>query len=238
MNGYSKKYKGITVLLFSFFALGCIQSGNKEPVMEARAGKERLPDTSDTEVSSAKLIPGSYGEASVAIDENNLVTGFYGYYDAWDEKYQEFTKLCLFYFKGQFRNDSTIRILTAWPTTEQRLTGTLIIKENGINIVLNDIPYGYAAVDFTDKYGYSRALEDKRSWVEIRIVQSKKAPLFSAPDSTRQLNAYLIANDVVKVVARKDKWYEVEYAVPGSSNKPLIAWIPDSLLYDKDPEKW
>jgi len=225
INDFSIKRNKMWTII-AFLAIGCSNSSSETKINT---------DTSTIETKivypkSINLVSGRYGEMSIGIDSNNNLTGVYEYYDAWDESYKEYMKICKFYFSGQMsKNNPVINIDANWPGTTQKLKG--IIKINIINdttqvgLVLNEIPYGYAAVDFTKENEYVRKLNEKKNWSQINLIKPAKIKLYDFPDLSTVNKAYLIKNDIVKVLSKTDGWYEIEYNPPNDNSKSIIAWI-------------
>lgn len=209
-------------LLLFLFTYGCNNN-------DVKVNTFLKNDTVSVQPKIIKVVAGRYNEMSIAIDSIDNVTGVYEYYDLWDETHKEYMQICRFYFSGHYKKgDSSIDINTSWPGTDQKLKGKLKLNRTGtprIGLFLNDMPNGYSAVDFTDENAYSRKLEEKKAWTQIRLIKSAKAKLYDAPDSLKVKKGYIVKNDIVKLISKVNGWYKIEYNPPGDNSKSIIAWL-------------
>src|SRR5690606_29229245 len=113
----------------------------------------------------------------------------------WDEKYQEYLQMNVFYFYGKLVN-GTYKITAGWPGIDEKIEGHVTSINDKIYLQLNDMPYGYASVDFVSDSGYSAFLDSEMEWKQIRIIKSQKAFLYKIPDSSVSTKAYLIEDDI------------------------------------------
>lgn len=190
----------------------------------------------------ATLISGRYSEISIAMDSNNSVTGVYEYYDNWDEKFKEYTEQNVFYFEGKLE-DNVILVKTAWPTSEQRLLGKIKVTEKGntkfLNLVLNNAPNGYAAEDLTREGGFIKKLDQKKDWIQVRLVKSSRSRLYNAPDVSTARKGYLVKNDIVKVITvTQSGWMKIEYNPKNDNSKSTIVWMREEDFYSTNVSKW
>jgi hypothetical protein len=187
---------------------------------------------------NSKSVSGRYGDLSVAVDSLSQITGVYEFYNAWDDQYKEYMQINVFYFNGKL-NGNIASIKTAWPTSEQKLSGKLTVKDDSVKLLLNEMPDGYAAIDFTKGDGFSHKITEPQKWKQIRVVKVSKAKLFNSPDSSHPRKGYLIQNDIVKVVfIENNGWLKIEFDKPNKRDNSLQAWINENQLFDIDPEKW
>lgn len=218
------------VLFFVLFSCG----DNKVEINSQEiANNLEIDSLKDTNV---KLASGRYGDLSIAVDTFKNVTGVYEFYNAWDDQYKEYMQINVFYFSGVLKGNS-IEIKTAWPTSEQRLLGKLVKNNDSVSLSLNEMPDGYASVDFVK--GLTNKISEPKNWKQIRIVKQPKVRLFNSPDSLQPRKGYLIANDIVKVISVENKnWLKIEFSNKGDTKNLIYGWIQENTLYDIDPEKW
>ena len=169
---------------------------------------------------------GEYSDIHIAIDSNKNISGVYEYYDAWDNKIKEFRDINLFYFVGRLEGNQA-DIITSWPKSDQIIKGKIIFIDsigcNFVKVILANEPEGYAAVDFTDgSYCVKQSLQ--APWKEIKLIKSNKAVFYSEPDINKVTKIYVVKNDIVKIIERKNGWLKVEYKSPVNSKK-FIGWI-------------
>lgn len=196
------------------------------------------PQFNDTLFKEFKSIKsGRYGDVSIAIDSLSNLTGVYEFYNAWDESFQEYLQINVFYFYGNLENGNN-KITAGWPGIEDKIDGQFFSINDKIYLQLNEMPYGYAAVDFVTDSGYSAFLDSEKEWNQIRIIKSLKTFLYKIPDSTISTKAYLIKDDIVKVLAEgKNNWLKIEYN-SASNRKSSVGWINKNSLYSSDPISW
>lgn len=75
--------------------------------------------------------------------------------------------------------------------------------------------------DIAENYGYSRNYEAK--WVSLKLVKSKRASLFSGPSIDKKTKAYVIARDVLGVLAVNGDWINIEF--PRAGKKSINGWV-------------
>ena len=197
-------------------------------------GPKSNSKTSVVEVNSSKntydLVSGKYGNISIAIDGKS-VTGAYEYYDRWDKKYKAFTDINVFYFSGEFINDSTVTISTAPSFTEHALKGIIIFGSNKLMIKLDEQPPEYSDVNFTQDSGVEMTLKQAEPWIQVRFVKAKKARLYNEPDEATIKKGYFVEEDIVKVLQRApNDFVKIEYSNPATPGKDQIYWIKEADL--------
>ncbi len=228
----TQSYSSMLFFLLFFVLFSC---GDNKPVIKSQEPADNLQIDS-LKQAIVKLKPGRYGDLSVAVDTLNNVTGVYEFYNAWDEQYKEYMQVNVFYFAGVLKGN-IVDIKTAWPTSEQRLSGKLLISNDSVRLSLNEMPDGYASVDFVK--GFSNKISEPKYWKQIRIVKLPKVRLFNSPDSSQPRKGYLIANDVVKVLSVENKnWLKIEFSSKGDTKNLIYGWIQEDALYGIDPENW
>lgn len=75
--------------------------------------------------------------------------------------------------------------------------------------------------------GDSLTISAARDWIGFAAVASRRTRLYLRPDDSSVTKAYLVKDDVVAVLARKDEWVQVDYFARGTD---LIRWIKRSDL--------
>lgn len=221
------------IVISATFIISC----NESSVLKSTDSTTLLLSIKDTEMLSQNdMQTGRYGELSIALDTNSRITGVYEFYENWDERYKEYLQVNTFYFTGNLIKRKA-KIKTAWPLSDQTIEGEIEFFNDSLRLRLYEIPDGYASLDF--KKGFTRKIEQKRKWTQIRLVKSPKAYLFNSPDAKDMRRSYLVSEDVVRVVSIvREEWYEVDYSIPGEKVKYIRGWIRAEDLYDVNPEKW
>lgn len=214
--------KYFSILLFVLVACNTAPAVKETAASANPVAKKHLPVTA-----------GLYDETALAISTEDTITGAFEYYDAWSDKYKAYMRVCKFYFKGKLRGDSVAAIDASWPGSDQHMKGTLKFwtedTTRKMSMVLDDIPYGYAQIDFEKEGEYVRALGEARPWIKIGIVQAEKCRLYNGPDTAQMQRAYIVEGDIVKVLEQQGDWCHIEYSAPNSS-KSLFAWIREEDL--------
>lgn len=178
----------------------------------------------------AKLAPGFYSDLSIAV-KDSLITGVYEYYDGWDARYKSFVQSSQCYFVGVLKAGSnTVLVKAGWPFNESTHGVIKLSNSTSLCLSLNDQPVGYGAVDFVDT-GYCSQLNSAKEWVQIRIVKSKKAALYSTPDSSSRKKGYLVNEDIVRVSSINGNWLNIEYYDLTNRNNVKSYWVREEDLY-------
>lgn len=150
------------------------------------------------------LISGSYENTMIAVNPGtNVITGYYESRGGGDETLTASWD-CTFYFSGQLSNNATISInaVSYFPSVgiNERTGGKLTItKFSGlpaISIKLDTaLPGCSIGEDFTTESPTARAFEEKRDWVEIRLVNSRKAFFYATANALKPRKAYVTSGD-------------------------------------------
>lgn len=85
--------------------------------------------------------------------------------------------------------------------------------------------------DIAENYGYSRNYEAK--WVSLKLVKSKRASLFSGPSIDKKTKAYVIARDVLGVLAVNGDWINIEF--PREGKKSIKGWVRSEDVEELTP---
>lgn len=144
---------------------------------------------------------------------NTLVTGFYEQYTGLDETTGNAKFSCIFYITGNYKSGE-VSIETFYPLEEKEdlIQGKLRIDSaNSVSIKLNDDHGGCWNV-WPFKYEFSKfSLEEAKSWIEIRYVNSGKAFFYRDMDEESIRKAYLVSGDIVYVDKVEGTWGHCTY---------------------------
>jgi hypothetical protein len=159
-------------------------------------------------------VAGRYGELSLALDEDDNVSGVYEFHNGWDAATKDFTQINVFYFQG-YIVDSNIHLKTSWPGIDEAISGAIRFFDSlgkpHISMILDEMPSGYASVDFTKEGEFIRSLDKEKNWKQILVANAGKLPVFTQPDSLSDRNASLEIGEIVKVVNKSNgDWLEIE----------------------------
>lgn len=179
------------------------------------------------------------GDITVAVHDN-IVTGVYQYYDKWNEQYQEYTDINVFYIYGHCQGGSC-DITTRESAGEKVIKGRLFFLENSrkLKMVLEEMHNGYATIDFTkDTPGNIFPMQQQLTATEIRVVKTPKAFLYNhTPAGYVLRKGYLVKENVVRVTAEMEGFVAVTYKSP-ATGKTINYVIKKGDLYPIDPEIW
>lgn len=180
------------------------------------------------------------GTMTIAIN-HDVLTGAYEYYDKWDNKYHEFRDINVFYIYGKTSDGIHFKVASGWPGDDRKITGNIDFSEGyrKLTITLTDEPYGYDAIDFTQKAPENMfSLVSSSTFSEVRLIKSNKAPLYDNAGSAFILRkGYLVKGDIITILDHQAGYYKVSYHSP-ASDKTSMYWIKDDTLYQSDPGLW
>ena len=187
------------------------------------------------------LRPGAYGGLLLGYDPSTQVVS--GYFQTgtglsdWDnpDSGPQFT--CIFYLKGKYQGDqATIETFDPATPRDDLISGTLTVgKDGSVKISLPEDHGGCGmAWSFTkDSALTTFSLDTARPWTQIRVVRSKRAYFYDAPDSPVHRKAHLVHDDGVGVVGSARGWLRVEF--PSSDGKTVqpqrIEWMREADFY-------
>lgn len=137
---------------------------------------------------------------------------------------------CILYVEGAASGRST-RITTYFPPEPKaRIDGVLTLAGGQITIALNEEPGGCGMVNpFADKDRPATFdLNEGRPWMQIRVVRTKKAYFYNAPDDAVHRKGYMVQGDGVGVRDEKPGWLNVDYPNP---DKMISGWVREADLY-------
>ena len=167
--------------------------------------------------SAPRFKSGYYEQLMIAVDAQGRLTGYFR-----EDQGQGVVKSCAFYLSGK-GTGGEIPVST-W--SERTFPGTLKAEKDGVRLKIEkgqDHP-GCGLVllpQIAQGLGFDRVADAK--WSELRRISSPRAYFHAAPDATKVQKAFVVAGDVVGVVAEKGEWLEVEYRGAKATTK---GWIP------------
>jgi len=187
------------------------------------------------------LRPGAYGGLLLGYDPSTqVVSGYFqtgtGLSDpANADSGPQFS--CIFYLKGKYLGDqATIETYDPGTPRDDLIRGTLTVRKDGsVKISLPEDHGGCAmAWSFAEDSPLTTFnLDAARPWTQIRVVRSKRAYFYDAPDRPAHRKAYLVRDDGVGVVGSAKGWLRVEYPSPDEKNAQAkrIGWMREADFY-------
>jgi hypothetical protein len=139
---------------------------------------------------------------------------------------------CIFYLTGEV-GGAAARIASYFPKTPRdRIAGNMTRGKDGqLAVSLVEEHGGCAMVEHFAEKAKPREFELSAAhpWMSIRVVKSKKAYFYNAPDSQNHRKAYLVQGNGVGVKSAKTGWLEVDY--PGPEEKTTSGWMRETEFY-------
>lgn len=89
--------------------------------------------------------------------------------------------------------------------------------------------------DVTKGSGSKYSKTSIRAWTSLKVISSKRAYIYNSPNSGTVTKKYLIMDDVIGILSRKDDWYEFEFV--GENAKTTKGWLPASDVKDLRHQK-
>ena len=105
-----------------------------------------------------------------------------------------------------------------------------ITKNNEFTMTLNTYIPGEIRFEYTFTKPNRFLLDDKKNWIDIRVVKAKKSYLFSSDDTMSKRKGYVIEGNVLKVLKKNKNWLYIEYINIDSDNT-LFAWVKADDCY-------
>lgn len=169
------------------------------------------------ENTSFKIKSGQYEELLLAVDEKGHLTGYYH-----EEQGDHPSKSCSFYLAGQVADG--VSSVTTW--SKSTLNGKLTARVDGVSLQIEKgrehTGCGLVLLPEIDN-GLNLDRVVSADWLELRKVSMPIVHFHAQPDTNQELKAYVVAENIVGVTARKGDWLEVEYQGAKHSTK---GWIP------------
>jgi hypothetical protein len=138
---------------------------------------------------------------------------------------------CIFYLSGRV-GGAAARIESYFPETPRdRIAGSMTSGKDGLLAVSLAEEHGGCLMTehFADKAKPREfELSAAHPWLSIRVVKSKKAYFYNAPDGRDRRKAYLVRGDGVGVKSSKTGWLEVDFAGP---EKTTSGWMREAEFY-------
>src|SRR6266536_3022048 len=235
------------VFIFCTFLCSCnitTDKSIKEELGDSNLNRDTVANLNRDTLDIPNIASGIYQDISLAYDSiGKTITGVYQYYDNWDENYKEYLDVNVFYFFGVVNYNVIINVKGAWPTNNQQINGKLFFHQrkdsNYIKLFLDKQPLGYNNVDFTKNDGVLMNIDNPKKWIQVRIIKSPVARLYSLPDSSTARKGYLVKNDIVKILSKNiGGWDNIEYNPKNDNMKSTVLWLREEDLYNIDPNKW
>jgi hypothetical protein len=172
--------------------------------------------SSFAEPPAPRLRSGIFEGLMLAVDPQGGITGYYR-----EEQGEGVVKRCSFFLAGKVAAGAT-PVMT-WGN--QRFPGTLTPLSDGVELRIkqgSEHPGCGLVLPPLIASGLGFDLVRETSWRELRRVVDKRVNFHSAPSEAKKLRAFVVAGDVVGVIAESGEWLEVEY--PGTE-KTTRGWV-------------
>jgi hypothetical protein len=175
-----------------------------------------LATSAFAETPAPRLRSGIFEGLMLAVDPLGGITGYYR-----QEQGQDVVKSCSFFLAGKVAADATPVI--TW--NDKRFPGTLTPLSDGVEMRIEQGPEhpGCGLVLSPEiASGVEFSLVRETNWRELRRIGNKRVNFHSAPSEAKKMRAFVVAGDVVGVIAESGEWLEVEY--PGQE-KTTRGWV-------------
>ncbi|GMU10151.1 hypothetical protein [Corallococcus caeni] len=152
----------------------------------------------------------------LAVDPQGGITGYYR-----EEQDEDALKSCSFFLAGKATVGSTP--VVTW--NNERFPGTLTPLGNGVELrVEKGRQHPGCGLVLLPKIasGLEFSLVRETNWRELRRIENKRVNFHSTPSEATKMRAFVVAGDVVGVIAESGMWLEVEY--PGKE-KTTRGWM-------------
>ncbi|MDL2355679.1 MAG: hypothetical protein QFF03_10510 [Pseudomonadota bacterium] len=176
-----------------------------------------------------KLTSGIYEGLMLAVAQDGSVSGFYR-----ESQGEKPSKTCTFFLQGKGAAEPIA--INSW--NSQIFPGQ--IKAVGVNVNLKigqarEHP-GCGLVLMPEiASGITLERTTATRWCSLKMVQSSRAALFSAPSAEKKTRAYFVKNDVLGVLAHDGEWLQVEFPRDGKAS--IKGWLKASDTQDLLPPK-
>ncbi len=181
----------------------------------------------------------SFGKFTIVVN-NNHVTGWYEYYEQYDEKVKGYLRENVFFIKGTSINGKDFDIISTLPDFPGDIPkGKLSFFDKKLKIVLTDTPpldCGFDISHESDKSYFPLVMSN--TYLLLTFIKADKAHVYQLNSGGFTMRkAYLVKNEFVKVVAKKDGFSKILYQ-PIPEKKSLIYWIRDEDMLDPTADSW
>lgn len=186
------------------------------------------------------VVSGDYDGLMIGVDSKGRLTGYFDQGTGDDGKGNpRFT--CRFVIFGMPSGEGRYEIRTWHPAfaddlIDGELTATEISGKRGINIRLFGEHGGCwnVAPVLKDEEGLDLELTEPGDWESVRMIASAKAFFHTAADAKTKQKAFVVKNDVVKLLNVKGDWAEVAYT--SKTGRSTAGWILAASLYAAEPK--
>jgi hypothetical protein len=201
----SSKINQIVLLVFSFFNFSL------------------LPNSA---FATNNLKPGIYEQIILAVNTDGDFVGYY------KESMSNAKVGCKFFFDGRYTIGSS-KIMT-W-SADFNATGSIEPKGDGVLFLAKDGD-GHPGCsnllppEVTEGSGLQYSRTSIKFWTSLKIISSKRAYIHKSPDPTSITKKYLVSDDVIGILSKKDNWYEFDFV--GKNEKNIRGWISADDVVD------
>lgn len=140
---------------------------------------------------------------------------------------------CIFLLRGGLAG-ARAAVETWYPGEAERIRGTLAFTPEGAELTLAEDHGGcpmatgsMVAKPFALTREASQAGEEARGWAGVGLVTARRAVLRPEPGPVPRRGPYLVANDPVAVLERREGWVRVLYQ---GGQTPVTGWLPAADL--------
>jgi hypothetical protein len=168
------------------------------------------------EAPAPRLRSGIFEGLMLAVDPQGGITGYYR-----EEQGEGVVKSCSFFLAGKVAANAT-PVMT-WDT--QRFPGTLTPLSDGVKLRIkqgSEHPGCGLVLSPLIASGLELSLVRETNWRELRRIVNKRVNFHSAPSDEKKMRAFVVAGDVVGVIAESGEWLEVEYL---GKEKTTRGWV-------------
>lgn len=181
----------------------------------------------------------NFGQFTIVVT-NNKITGLYEYYEQYDEKVKGYLRENIFFLKGTSVNGKDFSIISTDPGFPGDIQkGRLSFLNGKLKIVLTGTPPMDAGFDIdheSDKSYFPFVKPNK--YLLLTFIKSKRAYLYNLNgDNFTIRKGYLVSNEFVKVVEKKDNFSKVLYQ-PVTDGKIYTYWVSNQDLLDPTADNW
>ncbi|HYQ23809.1 MAG TPA: hypothetical protein VER16_10435 [Stenotrophomonas sp.] len=165
-------------------------------------------------------VSGQYETLMLAVTPEHTVEGYY-----FEELGEGVTRKCAFFLQGRIGTAAATKV-TTW--SGPVFPGSVTPTADGVNLVVErgTEHLGCGSVMYPDiDKGLDLARTADRKWIGLLTVSAEKAYLQKARGGTAAKGPYIVARNVVAVLAYQDGWAQVEYI--NADAKSFIGWIRD-----------
>ncbi|WP_295713604.1 hypothetical protein [Mucilaginibacter sp.] len=181
----------------------------------------------------------NFGKFTIVVD-NNVVTGWYEYYEQYDKQVKGYQRENVFFLKGKVTDGKAFDIITTNPSFPNDIVkGKLSFLGGKMKIVLDGTPALDAGfdIDHESEKSYFPFVKPNK-YTLLTFIKSPKAHLYNLKD--RHFTArkgYLVKDEFVRVIEKKSGFSKVLYE-PVPEDKIFTYWVSDNDLLDPTADSW